>query len=112
MVNFNRNLIGYGYEFEGIEGEGVGDTVIDIGGVSLLGVTNGGVAVYVAVWFNWLGHECVRSDCFNGSNNSNKLPFNSSDDGKSAPISIKFGSSVCAWFDVKPFFFERERLNR
>jgi hypothetical protein len=49
VVNFNRNLIGYGYEFEGIEGEGVGDTVIDIGGVSLLGVTNGGVAVYVAV---------------------------------------------------------------
>jgi len=94
VVNFNRNLTGYGYEEED-EGDtdGVGT---DIGGISLFGVTKGGVFVFVFVpaSFNFDGQEYGRFDCFNGSNNSNTLPDNNSDDGGSRPISIKFGSSI------------------
>ncbi len=70
--------------------------------ISLFGVTKGGVLGLVPAWFNLLGHECGLFGCFNGSNNSNTLPDNNSDDEGSIPISIKFGSSISVWFDVEP----------
>jgi len=112
VVNFNRNLIGYGYEREEDEDEDVvgtgAGTGTGIGGVSLLGVTKGGVVVCVPASFNFDGHEYGRFGCFNGSNNSYTLPDNNSDGDVSIPISIKFGSSIDFLWDIKPFFSKKK----
>ncbi len=66
-VNFNRNLIGYGYEGEGIDGTG--------GDVSMLGVITD-------------GKTCERAGWFNGSNISR------TDNALSIPILIKSSLSI------------------
>jgi hypothetical protein len=81
VVNFNRSFIGYGYAGDDRDG-----TITGMDGVSVVGVTKGGVVVFIAASFKSFGHECGRAGCLSGSNKSKTSPFNKSGDDGLIPI--------------------------